>query len=836
MPNQKTIHLISNAHLDPVWTWEWPEAAAEAMSTFRTAVELCEKDDHYVFNHNEVVLYQWVQQFEPELFKRIQKLVKQKKWHVMGGWYLQPDCNMPSGESIVRQIMYGKTYFKKHFGVDVKDAINFDPFGHSRGLVQILAKTGYTSYLFGRPDQNDCPLPADEFVWIGYDKSEILATRFKGWYNSSLGKAAEKIETWLHELKDENYRMILWGVGNHGGGPSRKDLRDINRLIKKNQKFNIVHSTPEAYFNELSPNRAQLPRHAGDINPWGVGCYTSQIRLKQKHRKLENAIFMTEKMASHAWVSGLADYPKGQLDRATESLLLGQFHDILPGSSIQNVEEAALDMLGHGLHITSNLQTKLFFALTEGQKAASRGEIPVFIYNPHPYRIRQLVECEFQLADYNLDPDRFTQVKVFHKGRQIPSQLENEIGNVYHDWRKKMVFFADLEANSLMRYDCRPELKPIIHTKQHSSALNIRVKTKDLEVVINAQTGLMDRLLIRGKNYIGKNAFAPLVLQDNEDSWGCLVNQFRKPKGRFKLMTRKQGTWFSGLDTPSIPSVRLIESGPVRDVIEVVFAYNASFICQQYKIPKEGTEIEVETRVYWNEKNSLLKLSIPVQLSHSHYLGEVMYGNGQLPNDGREAVSQKWCAVVSRQDNAALTCINNGVYGSDFSKDGLRLTLLRSPAYACFSLEKAELPEGHWARQRHTGRFLPRIDQGERVFRFWLNGGRVSPRLRHVSRESQLKNESPFILPFNPPGQGRKPKPLIQLSDDTVQVTAVKKAEKGNQLIVRLFEPTGRARRTILMLPCLGKRRQVSLQGFEIKTFRINPKSGKISEVDLLEQ
>jgi len=229
MPKKKTIHLLCNAHLDPVWLWEWQEGAAEAISTFRTAAELCEKNEAFIFNHNEVILYKWVQQYEPALFKRIQKLVKQGRWHIMGGWYLQPDCNMPCGESFVRQILTGKTYFRENFGVDIKTAINFDPFGHSRGLVQILAKSGYNSYLFGRPETQFLDLPADDFVWVGFDGSEVLGTRFCGWYNSLFGKATEKIEQWLKDLGDKEHCIILWGDGKHGGGPSKVDLRKIDR-------------------------------------------------------------------------------------------------------------------------------------------------------------------------------------------------------------------------------------------------------------------------------------------------------------------------------------------------------------------------------------------------------------------------------------------------------------------------------------------------------------------------------------------------------------------------------------------------------------------------------
>ncbi|HRZ18375.1 MAG TPA: alpha-mannosidase, partial [Candidatus Hydrogenedentes bacterium] len=286
----KRLHLLCNAHLDPVWMWEWEEGAAETLSTFRTAADLCEKFGAFVFNHNEVILYEWVETYEPELFARIQRLVRDGRWHIMGGWFLQPDCNMSSGESLVRQALAGRTYFREKFGVAPTTAINFDPFGHSRGIVQILAKSGYDSYLFGRPDQNDCPLPDSDFIWVGYDGSEVAGHRFIAWYNSQLGKARGKIEKFLEDNAARETGLVLWGVGNHGGGPSHKDLEDLTALIAESKDVEIVHSTPERYFAEIAASGPPRGRHAADLNAWGVGCYTSQVRLKQKHRLLESAL------------------------------------------------------------------------------------------------------------------------------------------------------------------------------------------------------------------------------------------------------------------------------------------------------------------------------------------------------------------------------------------------------------------------------------------------------------------------------------------------------------------------------------------------------------------
>lgn len=162
----KEVYMLCNAHLDPVWLWKREEGIAEAISTFRVAADFCEKYDGFIFNHNESLLYEWVEEYEPALFSRIQKLVKEDKWRIMGGWYLQPDCVMPSGESMIRQIEEGQRYFKEKFDVIPKTAINFDPFGHNQGLVQILSKKGYENYLFMRPFSIT---PNQNFIWKGFD-------------------------------------------------------------------------------------------------------------------------------------------------------------------------------------------------------------------------------------------------------------------------------------------------------------------------------------------------------------------------------------------------------------------------------------------------------------------------------------------------------------------------------------------------------------------------------------------------------------------------------------------------------------------------------------------
>ncbi|MFD0670747.1 glycoside hydrolase family 38 C-terminal domain-containing protein [Cohnella sp. GCM10027633] len=823
---KKKLHLLSNAHLDPVWQWQWEEGAAAAVSTFRAAADFCEEFEGYIFNHNEVILYQWVEEYEPELFERIRKLVAAGKWRIMGGWYLQPDCNMPSGESIVRQIMAGRTYFRDKFGdyEEPTTAINFDPFGHSQGLVQIMNQAGYDSYLFMRPD--GMTLPAQDFVWKGFNGSSVMAHKIWGGYNSLLGKSADKIKEWLSNNAEEPTGLVLWGVGNHGGGPSRIDLNLIAELAGQTDSFDIAHSTAEAYFAELAKTR-NLPSFEGDLNPRFVGCYTSQIRIKQKHRKLENELFMTEKMLSAAAAERLLAYPHDDLQAAQQDLLTSQFHDILPGSSVQSVEDTSLRGLDHGLEILSRLKARAFFALAAGQPVAAPGEYPILAYNPHPYSVRGVWECEFMLEDQNWK-EEFSLPVVYKDGARLPSQPEKEDSNLNLDWRKKVTFEAELPPMTMTRFDCRIETLP----EKPKPALAVRdgkleFRTDRLRVTVNATTGLLDEYAVDGVSMLAPEACLPIVVNDNGDPWRMDVDAFRDVLGRFQLMPPGQGTDFSGVGGALLPSVRIIEDGDVRTVVEAVFFYRDSRLVQTYKLPKQGTEIEIHVRVFWNEKDKMLKWSLPTLLGpDAGYRGQTMYGVAELPHNGNEAVAQRW--VAATDGKRALTVINDGVYGSDCAQGEIRMTLLRSPAYCAHPIgERPLVPQD---------RFLPRIDQGERQYRFWLNAsGTARQRFEAIDREAAARGEKPFVLSFFPSGSGKAPGTPISLEDDVVQLTAFKREQRGDAFVLRLFEPTGIARSTAIATAG-GSRVPVALQGFEIKTFRWDTATDAVVEIPLLER
>ena len=829
----KNLHLICNAHIDPVWMWEVDEGVAETLSTFRVAADFCENYDGFIFCHNEAMLYEWVEKNDTELFERIRRLVKAGKWHIMGGWYLQPDCNMPSGESFVRQILAGKYYFLDKFGVEPHTAINFDAFGHSRGLVDIMKKAGYDSYIFCRPEPDMLELPGEQFNWVGFDGSKIACSRAYNSYESHRGEADEKIKGWMEKNRGAKVGMVLWGIGDHGGGPSRIDLEKIEALGKSEKEFKLIHSTPEKYFDELEKAET-LPDYSGLMNPRYTGCYTTMSRIKHIHRQLENELYMTEKMAAHALMAGVSDYPADAIARATKDLLWIEFHDILPGSSVEPVGKYAEAAAGHGLVELRLEKIKAFLALCSDKKKAADGEIPVFVYNPHPYEVKEIVEVEYNLPDQNKNRELYSVPHVYSGGKEIPSQREHEMSNFNVDWRVKSVFEATLPAGAMSRYDIKVKLEKNPAPIVQPAGAKFVFDNGEMSVTINMKTGLVDSFKVGGKDVLYKNSLAPLAIKDDENSWAHKEKSFRNVAGEFTLMNADEAAKFSGIIDGSTPRpVRVIEEGDVRVIVEALFKYGHSFIARRYVLPRRGRSFTVAEKVYWNEKMTMLKLSLKT-VKAEKFIGQTAYGSENLLVNGDEMVSHKW--NVLSDGKTALSVINDGTYGSDFLGDEYRVTLLRSPGYSAgksdFSVRKPYIME--------QDRFSPFIDQGEHDYKFVIGGGDEKERLESIEREAGAFSEAPMALSFFPTGCDKSVentiKPFASLSDSVITLAVFKKAEKSDDSVIRLFNPTAERRKTTLTLPAIDFSGEFELGGYEIKTVAMNIKTKKVREVDLMER
>lgn len=786
----KSVHLVCNAHIDPVWQWDWDEGAATVIATFRSAADLAGEFD-YIFCHNEALLYRYVEEYDPGLFERIRELIAAGKWHIMGGWYLQPDCNMPCGESLVRQIQTGLNYFTEKFGVRPSTAVNFDPFGHSRGLAQIIKKCGQDSYLICRPGifDFDPPLEDRQFLWRGFDGSEIKVY-LSNFYVSQLGQAAEKVSREAHNEPHEAV-CVLWGVGNHGGGPSRKDLADIAQVMQ-NSEERIFHSTPENFFAEVKP------AYVYDYSLWTCmpGCYTTMSLVKNKHMQLENELYLTEKMCSAAALAGLLDYPQKELGEAALDLLNVEFHDILPGSSVRTVEEKALDLIGHGLSALQKHKTRAFFALAAGEKPAQTGEYPVVVFNPHPYEYTANIACELMI-ERNDGLEEWTRVCVTGEaGATLPSQTVKEEGNVNLDWRKKVVFEGRLKPFTITRFSLYTKREPYTPPPVRE-ALVFDDGNKYVE--IDADTGLLKKYRLGGTEYI-KDGFLPVLYDDNEDPWAMASACSRTGMG-----TNRQP--FSPARAPrgifgGLKQVQTTEDGDICLCVESLFEIDDTKLRIGYTIYKNNPAVDVDVTVFWNEKNRMLKLELPV-CPAGEFIGQGAYGTETLYADGRECVSQRFAAVKTGSGKC-LAVFKNCCYGASYRDAVLSLSLIRGACYCAHPIGSRPIVP--------TDRFINRIDQGERHFAFRVAVCETG----ELERLAQEYSQKVYALNMFPAGGGARAGFTLAIDNSDIVLAAMKKSDTREGYLLRLVNNSARPAETRLDIN--GETLALVFGEYEVKT------------------
>lgn len=768
----KKLFLLCNAHIDPVWQWDLAEGKSVTLSTFASVVDLLENYD-FVFCHNESILYQWVEEYSPELFERICKLVKAGKWKIMGGWYIQPDCNMPTAESITRHALVGKKYFAEKFDVnDIKTAINFDSFGHSAGLPKLLNSLGYTSYISHRPMECYVHLPSD-FIWEGLGGGKLLFAKPTS-YNSLLGEARQKIEAEIDFANSENREetLVLWGVGNHGGGPSRKDLSDIKALASERKDIEFVHIWPERYFDEMKDKH--LPTVKGDLYPCFPGCYTSQSQIKQLHRQLENMLYETEKLAACAEINGVCEYPEKELEEIQEILLFSQFHDILPGTTVKNVMLECLRVISEGINRLSKIQSKCLFLLANKNAKAAPMEYPVFVFNPCPYPVTAYIENPILMAERFFSG--FADLEVYGENGRVKAQVIKEDSSIPIEWAKKVVFEAQLKPFTLTRFDikCKHyDEKPVL-TQPES---DIVMDNCGRRIIIGKNSGLIESFAVNGEELLSDSAFRPAIYDDNEDPWAMQTYQQKRLavfEKYFRLATPEENARISGLKEKTANPVRIIEDGEIYTVVEAIFIADTSYVITQYKIHKTSAEVTVNMEIHFDHKDKMLKVEIPTN-SLKTVKTQILGGSEEVPADGSERVCHKWIAATDNKNSLAV--LNDCIYGFSAEESTVKLSLLRGAAYTAhfISDDRPIL---------RNDRYNARVDQGVSYFTFKLMGGKATDVDKAVDRAALELNEKPLFQNVFPQGNENVKSCDILLSGDTrVVMTAFKRTSDGKYVI-----------------------------------------------------
>ncbi|MDA0334612.1 MAG: hypothetical protein O2782_05560 [bacterium] len=859
----KRIHLVCNAHLDPVWLWHWEDGLTEALSTYRTAADFCEAHPDFVFNHTEAVLYRWAEEYEPQLFSRIKKLIARGQWEISGGAYLQPDVNNSSGESHIRQFLLGRQYFETTFGCYPRTAYNFDPFGHGEGFVQILAGCGMERYVFCRPDCGTHELPIGPFTWRDRSGHEIIARRSDDHYLTN-GQFVERARTHLPHFAAEPVSMILWGIGNHGGGPSRDEYRSIKAYARQHPEYEFIESTIDRFFDDVLPQMAHLPVVEGEIQHSFPGCYTSMSRVKRGHREAESLMASAERLATLAWWWQTAPYPDKALEIAWRDILFTEFHDILPGSGVPSAERDSLQMLGHAKEILRRERARSLHSLICTDAGGAAGEVPVFVANPHGFAVRKQIEFELQLNS-NAGAVRNPEVHLRGpQGRDVACQRLLAEANCAGNWRVRLATTVDLQPWEILRLDeyyindkGRPPKLPAV------SARSLTFRTKAYSLKINPRTGLVDHLSWPGarRSLVGSNAFQPACWADLDHSWTSgspkqarskqIVSVSppwdRTPAAKFRLATRDEvaqlspppaDKWKPQAQTVARP-IHIIEHGAQRTVVEAVFVCGTSALVRQYVIGHADGSLEIRDRLFNNHRDTMIKLMVPLGFDVAAGRAETLYSAAERTPSRRhqEHTNQRWVAVCGVQAGSPvhLAVLNTGSFGHSLTAAELGLNVVRAPAYSSFNLNPDD--------ERANARFIPRQDQGEHEMSWQVMVGARFDETR-ISRAAQVLNTPPVWQVYYPQPDRVERQRRAQVSGTVtvdnkhVQVVALKRSQQGARLIVRLQNTSAKARQVAMQVKPFRGRIKLHVGAYGLTTVAVGRTGKKLQwcEVDLVER
>ena len=801
----KTFFCICNAHLDPVWLWPWQEGMAEALSTFAIAADFCEEFDGFIFNHNESLLYEWVEKYDPTLFARIRKLVESGRWHITGGSYLQPDLNGPSGETHIREFLLGLEYFKSRFNQRPRTAYNFDSFGHPEGYASILAGCGFDSYIFTRPDFGTFDLPAGPFIWCDRNGAKIKAVRAGASYTSTWGlrKLFDAVDK--NCCNEENV-LFLWGIGNHGGGPSREEYAELAKIIeeKKAEGTTFKQSYPEEFFSAHKDKL--LPEIHGEFQNSFPGCYTSMAGLKSLFRESENQVLALEQLATLAWWLRDIPYPKHRLTSIWRDVCFAAFHDILPGSAVQNVENQSLTLLSRTHEELTRLEAELIFTLLAEEPAPVAENVSVFVWNKHAHSVQATPVFEYITSHRQFQRDTLDLFVYDDQGNLLPVQREKDDPNLSNDWRVRLAVSLTLAPNSFTRLTCQYKKRetPIPwHAPIVPNDTFVFGDQEGIEITLNMRTGFPEFYAIDGNTqFLYKDSLVPTVFADTNHSWTCghpktvkndnysegpVAPPWKEPVGTFTLATPQEAATICARPKgETLPPIRIIEDGHIRTIIEGIYVYQKSYLVRKYIFNKTPQRLEIEDLWFWAEKDSMLKLAVPLAFSANSTVSDRPHSSATISVGSKHVdhPNQSWVVAVSAEDSRYFGIASGECYGHSLYENTLYINVLRSPAYASFGLNEKD--------ERISGRFLPRQQQGSHTARYTVCCGKQFSET-DCYRVARLHAAPPRAMVLYPRGKGVSLSgiSLASISNPQVALCALKQGEDGCSLVARFRELAG---------------------------------------------
>lgn len=738
-----TIHLIANAHLDPVWLWDLREGLNEGISTCRTILDLMDEDNDLTFIRGEAAIYHHIEEFDPETFERIQARVQEKRWDIVGGTWIQPDTNLPSTASLLRQFERGQEYFQSRFGIAPKIAWAADSFGHSAGLPAIMAASGMTGFAFTRPGPAQLELPSPAFWWEGPDGSRILSYRPSyGWYGCERSEMEARLDITVRTAQEHGLEHVacFYGLGNHGGGPTRRLLRDLQAWRVSHAEIDLIHSGLHRFFAELKKCDAQnsWPVFRSELGLCLRGCYSSALSVKKPFRDAEAALLRAETLATVAGV----EYPA--LAQAADSLLLNAFHDILPGTSIERALDEQRDELAHVLYqcrqaemyVVNNLAARIDTTVPAA-KDDHPTSVPFLVVNPHSYEWKGYVQLECCLDSRPIfkyeGNTAALPLEVRGPGGELIAfqRIATECDFMRHlPWRARVVIPATLPALGWGVYTLGYVPDALIEQSVEKMDSNTLANTHWQIQAITGHDGI--KMWHDGKSLFGESGLTLETLRDEWGSWGGISEE---PDSLLPGEMLHQ--W-------QIEETQLLESGQHRQVLWTRYSNKVtggnSWMDFTFTLYADAENIEVSTRLRWNERASRLKMVLPVAGKVEELRADFeVPGAVVTRGESGEVPGGHW---VRMYDDGVGFCFASDALSSFELRDGaLRVTIARATRYASDAPMPADVEP-----------WRPTLDSGELKFRFL-----IAPFHAPIEKLARELDITPIVQSV-PPSSGEWPR------------------------------------------------------------------------------
>ena len=799
------LYMIGNAHIDPVWLWRWQEGFQEVKATFCSALDRMKEFPDFKFTSSSAIFYEWVEKNNPAMFEEIKARVAEGRWEITGGWVIEPDCNIPGGESFVRQGLYGQRYFKKTFGKTATIGYNPDGFGHAGSLPQILAKSGLSNYVFMRPMPHEKGLPSRIFWWKSSDGSGVLAYRIPYEYLTG----GKDIERYYNRLKSElnadiDKLAFFYGVGNHGGGPTVENIESIYEIDKR-EKCNLVMSTLEEFFDDIRKDSRQYPTVQDELQHHAPGCYSAHSIIKKYNRISENALITAEKFCSIASLVKNQPYPTN-FEHAWKQVLFNQFHDIMAGCSLVSAYEDARNAHGEAINIAeANLNYAIQAISWDIDINQAENMRPIVVFNPHPWGGKMV--CEVEVRDIQ-DNDFML---LDNEDQPVRAQL---VQSESVAWQKRLLFVAELPSMGYktFRLYSKHDNPPCF---DHVKAPMFELESTRFLLEINPETGNILRLYdkINDMDIFHGDGARLSVIEDTSDTWSHDVFKFDKL-----------------IDNMTPAYIQTLERGAVRSTIRVRYKYNDSYVTQDFRMYHDLDYIEVKVTSDWREPMTMLKLKFPVNVTHKKPTYEIPYSHIERNVNGEEEPGQSWldCSgeYTKNEKIGGFAVANTSKYSYSFDVDEMGITVLRNPAFAHHDPIELD-PEIEYQYVSH----------GVDSFIYAMHPHAGTWKDSRIVNIAQEINARPvIIIETGHKGSLPQTKSFLSVNKPQVIVTAVKEAEDKDGIIIRAYETHKQHVDVTISVDFMGREINAHFSPCEIKTFKVPYSQDEgIIETSLLE-